>query len=82
MSSTESELTMPKLSGSRGFEPPLDAQRDARFVLGRAATSAGSRGLTMSCERLPRAEQLLKRAERDDDEFVHRVAEDRALSSR
>ena len=49
MPSTESEATMPKLSGSRRLQAAIDAQRHARFVLAPSAHSAASRGLTISC---------------------------------
>ena len=58
MPSTESDATMPKLSGCARLQPAIDAQRDARFVT-RVVGQRGIARLDHQRQRLPRAEQLL-----------------------
>ena len=61
-----------------GLQPPLDAQRRPRLVLGQVHERGIAR-LDHQLERSARAEQLLEAAERNDHELVERVAEGRAL---
>ncbi len=76
--STESDATMPKLSGSAGLRPrsTRSATRVSSFA---RSTQRRVARLDHQLQRLARAEQLLIRAERDHHELVERLAERRAL---